>query len=100
MTMEHIKRSFQVTLAIRHPSIDPNDISRAPALAPSRQAKAGQQRVAPTGELLNGTYQFSSWGHVFDTKAVEPFEVSCRQKNMLLVNELGKREAGFSALAA
>src|SRR5213075_663764 len=70
MTMEHIKRSFQVTLAISHPSIDPSDISRALSLAPSRQTRAGQQRVTPTGKLLNGTYLFSSWGHDFDTRAV------------------------------
>ena len=68
--MEHIKRSFQMTLAIRHPSIDPNDISRALSLSPSRQTRVGQQRVTPTGELLKGTYQFSSWGHAFDTSTV------------------------------
>jgi len=70
MTMEHIKRSFQVTLAIRHPNIDPSDISRALSLPPTRQTRAGQQRVTPTGELLKGTYQFSSWGHAFDARAV------------------------------
>ena len=68
--MEHIKRSFKVSLGIRHPTIDPGDISRALSLSPSRQSKVGDQRVTPTGTRLEGTYQFSSWGHEFDSSGV------------------------------
>jgi len=68
--MVHIKRSFKVSLSITHPTIDPGDISRALSLSPSRQSKVGQRRVTPTGTLLDGTYQFSSWGHAFDASSV------------------------------
>jgi len=70
MTMEHIKRSFKVSLWITHPTIDPEDISRALSLSPSRQTKVGQQRATPAGGPLEGTYQFSSWRHQFDTSSV------------------------------
>jgi len=70
MTMAHIKRSFKVSLWITHPNVDPRDISRALSLSPSHQSRAGQQRVTPTGELLDGTYQFSSWVHAFETGSV------------------------------
>ena len=68
--MEHINRCFKVSLSIRHPTIDPGDISRALSLFPSRQSKVGDQRVTPTGTRLEGTYQFSSWGHEFDASGV------------------------------
>ena len=68
--MEHIKRSFQMTLAITHPSIDPGEISRQLSLSPSRQTRAGQNRVTPAGERLDGTYRFSSWGHALDMSEV------------------------------
>ena len=70
MTMEHIKRSFKVSLGITHPTLDPKDISRALSLSPSQQRKLGQRRVTPKGTLLEGTYQFSSWSHAFDTSGV------------------------------
>ena len=66
--MAHIKRKFTVTLAMTHPSIDPGAISRALTLEPSRQSKVGQRRATPTGSPLEGTYQFSSWGHQFDVR--------------------------------
>lgn len=68
--MEHIKRSFMVSLSIEHPTTDHEDISRALSLSPSRQSKAGQLKATPTGTPLQGAYQFSSWGHEFDTSGV------------------------------
>jgi hypothetical protein len=68
MTMEHIARSFKVTLFVTHPDIDPTEISTALELAPKRTTRAGAPRTTPKGEPLAGVYEFSSWSHQFDVK--------------------------------
>jgi hypothetical protein len=66
MTMQHITRSLKVSLAIRHPHIDPAEISKALQLEPTRATRAGAPRTTPTGNPLPGTYDFSHWTHQFD----------------------------------
>lgn len=55
-----------MTLAITHPSFDPDAISLVLSLEPSRKTNSGQQKTTPAGSPLEGTYQFSSSGHQFD----------------------------------
>jgi len=64
--MQHLTRSFKVTLAIRHPNIDPAEISKALQLEPTRATRAKAPRTTPTGNPLPGTYEFSHWAHQFD----------------------------------
>jgi hypothetical protein len=66
MTMEHIARSFSVSLPISHPDIDPAEISSAVHLTPERTTRAGAPRTTPKGDPLEGTYEFSHWRHKFD----------------------------------
>jgi hypothetical protein len=66
MTMEHIARSFSVSLAITHPSIDPAEITKTIGLTPERTTLAGTTRTTPNGNELRGTYEFSCWRHKFD----------------------------------
>jgi hypothetical protein len=68
--MEHIKRSFKVSLDIKHPTIDPASISRTLSLSPYRQSQVGEQKVTPSGTPLRGNYLFSSWGYEFDANAI------------------------------
>jgi len=68
MTMEHIARSFKVSLSITHPCIDPAEISAVLELTPERTTRSGAPRTTPKGELLAGAYQFSCWTHQFDVK--------------------------------
>src|SRR3954469_14768122 len=66
MTMEHIARSLKVSLSIKHPDIDPAEISAALELAPKRATRAGTSRTTPKGTPLVGVYEFSCWTHEFD----------------------------------
>jgi len=66
MTMEHIARSFKVSLTVTHPDIDPAEISTALGLAPKRATRAGAPRTTPKGDALGGAYEFSCWNHQFD----------------------------------
>jgi hypothetical protein len=62
--------SYKVALVIKHPTIDPGDVSRALSLAPSSESKVGHRRTTSTGEVLDGTYGFTTWIHAFDTDGV------------------------------
>lgn len=66
MTMEHVARSFKVSLTVTHPDIDPAEISTALGLSPKRATRAGAPRTTPRGDALGGAYEFSCWRHEFD----------------------------------
>ena len=66
--MEHIARSFQVSLSISHPDIDPTEITTALGLPPRRATRAGAPRTTPRGDRLTGVYEFSCWTHEFDVE--------------------------------
>jgi hypothetical protein len=68
MTMQHIPRSFEVSLSVTHPDIDPAEISTALNLVPDRATRSGVRRTTPKGEALAGAYEFSRWTHQFDVK--------------------------------
>jgi len=68
--MEHIARSFKVSLVVTHPDIDPTVISAALDLTPGRATRAGEPRTTPKGDPLEGVYEFSCWTHEFDTSHV------------------------------
>ena|ERR1017187_8088509 len=62
MTMEHIERSFKVSLRILHPSIDPASITSVLQLAPSQIKLAGPPRKPP--------YDQAVWSHRFDCSTI------------------------------
>ncbi len=66
MTMEHISRSFTVSLSIIHPDMDPSEISTTMGLTPENVTRAGMPRTGRQGQPLPGTYNFSCWTHSFD----------------------------------
>ena len=53
--------SYSVTLRIWHPSIDPEEITRALGIEPKRAFKVGTRRETPKGNLLDGTHRESYW---------------------------------------
>ena len=52
---------FTLSLRIRHPAIDPAEITRALAIEPQHTWKAGEPRRSPADETLAGTYRESYW---------------------------------------
>ena len=70
MTMEHIERSFAVTLHINHPSIDPEVISRELSLQPRSSHRVGQAKVTPRGTPLKGVHECAGWSFAFDTSGI------------------------------
>lgn len=74
MTMQHIARSFAVSLSISHPDIDPVEITEAIGLSPKWATQAGAPRTTPKGDPLPGTYRFSHWTHQFDIQGASDLE--------------------------
>jgi hypothetical protein len=64
--MEHIKRSFSVSLQLRHPKVDPGAITTSLVMAPRFQYRVGDQRRRPDGIKLEGLYPNTYWTHPFD----------------------------------
>lgn len=52
---------FQVSLRIRHPSIDPTTISRELKIEPEHSFKAGEPRESTSGNVLTSLHAESYW---------------------------------------
>jgi hypothetical protein len=58
---------FTISLRIRHPTIDPDRITKALGIEPQHTWKAGDPRRDPGGEELEGDYRESYWmGRLMD----------------------------------
>lgn len=53
--------NFTVSLTIRHPSIDPREITRTVGFEPQHSWQAGDMRRTAQGQPLEGTYHESYW---------------------------------------
>jgi hypothetical protein len=53
--------NFTVSLGIRHPCIDPAEITQALGFEPQHSWKAGDKRRTAQGRLLDGNYRESYW---------------------------------------
>ena len=56
---------FQIRLLIRHPSIDPDQITKTLQLAPHRAHMVGTARKGPKGHALPGLHRDSVWSQSF-----------------------------------
>src|ERR1041384_2896865 len=52
---------FTMSLRIRHPRVDPMEVTRALGIAPQHTWRAGDPRRDPTGAVLDGSYRASYW---------------------------------------
>jgi len=58
---------FTLSLRLRHPAIDPSNITRTLGIEPQHTWKAGDRRLDPAGGTLEGTYRESYWmGRLMD----------------------------------
>ena len=52
---------FRISLRVRHPSGDPEEITRALSIEPNRSWSAGETRSTPTGSPLSGVNRDTYW---------------------------------------
>jgi hypothetical protein len=52
---------YCASLSIRHPRIDPVEITRSLGMAPEVTHRVGDQRRMPNGRLLSGSYDSTYW---------------------------------------
>lgn len=52
---------FTISLRMRHPSIDPSQITSTLGIEPQHTWKAGDSRRGPAGATLSGVYKESYW---------------------------------------
>jgi hypothetical protein len=68
---------FTVSLRLRHPAIDPSDITQALGIEPQHTWKAGDPRLDPTGAALEGVYRESYWmGRLMDEPQISSAALS------------------------
>lgn len=52
---------YCASLHVLHPTLDPEQITAALGISPTKQTRVGSPRQNPKGEELGGKYAFSSW---------------------------------------
>jgi hypothetical protein len=52
---------YKISLRIRHPALDPADMTSALGINPSRFWRVGERRHTPKGDLLEGIYRENYW---------------------------------------
>jgi hypothetical protein len=57
-------KQFSIVLLIRHPNIDPADISHILGLKPYTSWRSGDPRVTPRGTVLLGLHKSSTWNYI------------------------------------
>jgi Domain of unknown function (DUF4279) len=68
---------FTISLRIRHPTVDPDRITKALGIEPQHTWKAGEPRRDPGGEELEGDYRESYWmGRLMDAPQLSSGRVS------------------------
>ncbi len=58
-------KRYDIVLLIRHPSLDPAEITAKLGLQPHQSSKAGDPIITPKGTRLPGVHGTGSWNHVF-----------------------------------
>jgi len=93
--------SFRMTLLVRHPDIEPSEISGQLDLRPHTAFKAGSPRVLPNGKALPGLATESRWSHIFALDTSLRLEAALEgivehlERHSKFVNELNLRGANI-----
>jgi hypothetical protein len=72
-------KRFEITLLIRHPNLDPAEITAELGLQPYQSWKAGSPRLTPKGAKLSGLHKDSCWNYVYHYKGKSNFGQSIDQ---------------------
>ena len=88
---------FAISLRIRHPSVDPAEITRALGIEPQHAWQAGDARRGDAGELLEGTYRDSYWiARLMDEPELSSDHISVES---VLLRTLAQLRKSFQFLA-
>jgi Domain of unknown function (DUF4279) len=66
-------KPIDIVLLIRHPQMDPVNITRVLELEPTTSWKFGDQVKTPKGNLVPDIRKHTSWSHVFRITGNRPF---------------------------
>ncbi len=66
-------RHGDIVLLIRHPQMDPEDITRELKLEPNIAWRFGDQVKTPKGNLVPDIRKHTSWSHIIKTMGNRPF---------------------------
>lgn len=93
--------NFTVSLSIRHPSVDPGEITRALGFEPQHSWRSGEPRRTAQGQPLDGTYHESYWTAEF--REIDASARSVLEPEAVLIQavaRLRRSQALFSRLQA
>jgi hypothetical protein len=92
---------FTVSLRIRHPNADPDEITRTLNLQPQHTWRAGEPRRDPGGGLLEGTYRESYWmGRLMDGPQMSSADLSVERVLLQTLAHLRRAQPFLAALKA
>ena len=83
---------FSIALRVRHPSIDPAEISRQIGFAPQHSWKAGDTRRPVAGEAAAGAYRETYWVGLLPTREL-PLPTSSEPQTTIFFTLLRMRRA-------
>jgi hypothetical protein len=88
---------FTMALRIRHPSIEPAEITRTLGIEPQHTWRAGEVRRGPEGQVLEGLYRESYWtGRLMDEPQLSADQVSVES---VVLRTLAQLRKSFQFLA-
>lgn len=88
---------FTFSLRIRHPGVEPSEITQALGIEPQHSWKAGDSRRGSTGEPLERTYRESYWmGRLMDQPQLSSERVSVEAVLLQTLTQL-RRSQDFLA---
>ena len=92
---------FTVSLRIRHPTIDPAEITATLAIQPQHTWRAGQPRCDPTGAQLGGAHHDSYWmGRLMDEPQLSSNGVSVEGVILKTLTHLRRAQSFLEQLSA
>jgi hypothetical protein len=86
---------FTMSLRIRHPTIDPAQISQSLGIEPQHSWRAGEPRLDSDGSALEGAYRESYWmGRIMAEPALASSKVGVESQLLQMLAQL-RRSFGF-----
>lgn len=82
---------FMVSLRVRHPGIEPAEITHALGIEPQHTWRCGERRLGDAGEALDGTYRESYWmARLMDEPQLASEPVSLEAVLLKTLTQLGR----------